>query len=178
MKKRKFAGVLILLMMVASLFSGCMAKLPIPDIKKGRFDFSVTYEIDGEEKTYSGVYVCEFDGVLTTLVGSTRQWKGYIENEKEIDIPIQTNKDGVVYINFGFIPEYFMGDPDATYYEAPQPNLYMIYNSSDPEDWDITSEEEVIAKYGVKLIGYEYAAPIENTFKEKTVSSRFEPSIN
>ena len=178
MKKRKFAGVLILLMMVASLFSGCVAKLPIPDIKKGRFDFSVTYEISGEEKTYSGVYVCEFDGVLTTLVGSTREWKGYIENEKDVDIPIQTNKDGVIYINFGFSPEYFMGDPDAMYYEAPQPNLYMIYHSDDPEELDITSEEEVIANYGVKLMGYEYAAPIENTFKEKTVSSRFEPSIN
>ena len=83
MKKQKFAAILAFLVMITSLFSGCVAKLPIPDIKKGRFDFSVTYEINGEEKTYSGVYVCEFDGVLTTLVGSTREWKGYIENEKE-----------------------------------------------------------------------------------------------
>lgn len=178
MKKQKFVVVLMLLVMITSLFSGCVAKLPIPDIKEGRFDFSVTYEIDGEEKTYSGVYICKFDGVLTTLVGSSREWKDYIENEKEIDIPIQTNEDGVVYINLGFFPEYFMGDPDAKYYAAPQPNLYMIYHSSDPEDLDITSEEEVIAEYGVRLIGYEYAAPIENTFKEKVSFGRFEPSIN
>ena len=32
-------------------------------IKKAQFNFSVTYEIDGEEKIYSGIYVCEYDGI-------------------------------------------------------------------------------------------------------------------
>ena len=43
---------------------------------------------------------------------------------------------------------------------------------------DITSDEEVILELGVKLTGWEYAEPIENSFKEKTSFSRFEPSIN
>jgi hypothetical protein len=42
-------------------------------VKEGRFDFSLTYEVDGEVKTYTGVYVCEYDGVLTTLLGSSLQ---------------------------------------------------------------------------------------------------------
>ena len=160
------------------LLSGCVATLPLPDIREGRFDFSVTYEINGEVKTYSGVYVCEFDGVLTTFLGSGREWEGHIENEEDMDIPIQTNGDGVVYINFGLFPDYFMGDPDAVYYEAPEPSLFMIYHGSTPDQQVITGEEEVIEGYGVRLISYEYASPIENTFQEKTSFSRFEPSIN
>jgi hypothetical protein len=54
----------------------------------------------------------------------------------------------------------------------------MIYNDSTEDMTHTASEEEEILKYGVKLIGYEYAAPIENTFKEKITFSRFVPSIN
>lgn len=177
MKRLKIIAIVFSMILATTLFSGCMAKLPIPSVKEGRFDFSVTYEIDGEVKTYSGVYVCKFDGVLTTFLGSGLEWKGYIENA-EIDVPIQNNEDGVVYINFGFFPEYFMGDPSTVYYEQPQPNLFMIYHDSNPDMLHITGEEEIIESYGVRLIGYEYADPIENTFKEKLSFSRFEPSIN
>ena len=41
-----------------------------------------------------------------------------------------------------------------------------------------TGEEEDILQYGVKIISYEYADPIENTFEEKLTFSRFVPSIN
>lgn len=178
MKNLKIIAIVSLLIAATMLLSGCMVKLPIPDVKEGRFDFSVTYEIDGEVKTYSGVYVCKFDGVLTTFLGSSLEWEGYIENEEEMDVPIQTNEDGVVYINFGFFPEYFMDDPYAEYYAVPEPNLFMIYHDNDPDELNITGDEEVIAEYGVRLIGYEYADPIENTFEEKLSFSRFEPSIN
>ena len=178
MKTIKKITVILLLIAALATLSGCVVKVPIPEIEEGRFDFSVTYEINGEVKTYTGVYVCSFDGVLTTLIGSSLEWKGYIENEKEEDIPIHTNDVGVVYINCGFFPEYFMGDPDAAYYESPTPNLYLLYHGSTADDLDITSDEEVIAELGVKLIGWEYADPIENSFKEKTTLSRFEPSIN
>lgn len=178
MKRLKIVAALLLLVAVSALFSGCAAKLGIPEVKEGRFAFSVTYEINGETLTYSGVYVCRYDGVLITLVGSSIEWESYIENEEAEDVAVQTNGDGTVYINFGFFPEYFMGDPDAAYYDPPSPNLYMIYHSDDPEDLDITSDEDEIATYGVRLIGYEYAEPIENTFREKFTFGRFEPSIN
>ena len=178
MKRFKIISVIFSLLAAAVLLNSCAARLPMPEIEEGRFDFSVTYEIDGEVMTYSGVYVCKLDGVLTTFVGSSLEWGGYIENEEEIDIPIQTNDEGVVYLNCGFLPEYFMGDPNADYYEAPAPNLYMIYHGSTPDDLDITSDETVIAELGVKLISWEYADPIENTFEEKVSFGRFEASIN
>ena len=178
MKKIKLLAVVTLTTMFTMFFSGCVVKVGVPKVKEGRFDFSITYEVNGEQKTYTGVYVCEYDGVETTFLGSSLEWKSYIENEEEIDVPIQTNEDGIVYINFGFFPEYFMDDPVADYYEAPSPSLYMIYNDSNEEMTHLTGEEEEILRYGVKLISYEYAAPIENTFTEKLTFSRFVPSIN
>ena len=178
MKKQKLLLITLLMTVMTMLFSGCVAKVPIPNIKEGRFDFSVTYEVAGEQKTYTGVYVCEYDGVLTTFLGSSIEWKGYIENEDEVDVPIQTNEEGIVYINFGFFPEYFMGDPSAEDYEAPSPNLFMIYNDSTEDMAHITSEDEDILKHGIKIISYEYDVPIENSFKKKLAFSRFVPSIN
>ena len=178
MKRKKILRAVVLTTMITTLFSGCAVTIGVPEVKEGRFDFSVTYEVNGEEKTYKGVYVCAYDGVLTTFLGSSLEWTGYIENEEEIDVPIQTNEEGIVYINFGFFPEYFMDDPVADYYEAPSPNLFMVYNDSTEDVLHITSEEEDILQYGVKLISYEYADPIENSFKEKLTFSRFEPSIN
>ena len=126
MKKVKLLAVVAVTTMMTTFFSGCAVTIDVPEVKEGRFNFSVTYEVGGEQKTYTGVYVCAYDGVLTTCIGSSLEWSGYIENEEEIDVPIQTNEAGTVYINFGFFPEYFMGDPEAAYYEAPSPNLFMV----------------------------------------------------
>ena len=127
MKKIKLLAVAILTTMITTFFSGCAVSIGVPEVKEARFHFSVSYEVGGEQKTYTGVYVCEYDGVLTTLLGSSLEWNGYIENEREIDVAIQTNEDGIVYINFGFFPEYFMGDPSASDYQAPSPNLFRSF---------------------------------------------------
>ena len=81
MKKYKKFSIVLLIITATVLLSGCVGKVPVPRVEEGRFAFSVTYEVDGEEKTYSGVYVCKFDGVLTTFVGDSVEWKEYIENE-------------------------------------------------------------------------------------------------
>ena len=83
MKKHKFMALILLLVMSISLFSGCATKLPVPQVKEGRFDFSITYEVEGEVKTYTGVYVCEYEGVHKFLGGYSRAWSGYIENSDD-----------------------------------------------------------------------------------------------
>ena len=71
MKKIKLFICVVLVTMFTSLFSGCATILPIPEIKEGRFDFSVTCEINGEQKIFSGVYVCKYEGVTISLTRST-----------------------------------------------------------------------------------------------------------
>ena len=180
MKKIKWFICVVLVAMLSSILSGCAAVISIPEIKEGRFDFSVTCEVNGEEKTFSGVYVCKYDGAYKTLAGEGVEWEGYVENgEKNGVIPVQTNDDGVIYIDLYFVPEYFMDDPDAICYEVPAPSLYMVYHYDDPDEVSYETDEEIIAtRYGVKLIGYKYADPIKNTFKEKFTFVHFEPTIN
>ncbi len=158
MKTIKKIALILLLISALTALSGCVVTMPMPEIEEGRFDFSFTYEINGELKTYHGVYVCKLDGVHTTMLASGLDWDEYIENEKEIDIPIQTNEEGVVYINGGFVPEYFMGDPE---FADVTPLIRAELWYSDEQINDI----ERIAEYGVKLIGYECDAPIKNTYK-------------
>ena len=180
MKKVKFFVCVVLVAMLTALFSGCLARVSIPEEKEGRFDFSVTCEINGEEKIFSGVYVCKYDGAYKTLVGEGVDWEGYIENNDENGIiPIHTNEDGVIYIDLYFVPEYFMGDPDAILYDVPAPALYLVYHSDDPDVSSYESDPEILeTNYGVKLISYKYDDPIENTFKEKITFVDFEPTIN
>ena len=45
------------------MLTSCALDVPRPEIKTGEFNFSVTYEYNGEIKTVSGVYVCEYDGI-------------------------------------------------------------------------------------------------------------------
>ena len=179
MRKIKLLTAVVLTTMLTMLFSGCAVKIGVPTIKEGRFDISVTYEVNGEQKTYTGVYVCKYDGVETTFLGSSLEWTGHMENQEEYwDMAIHTTEAGTIYLNFGLFPEYFMGAPDAIYYEVPAPSLYMIYSDSNEEMSHGTSEEADILQQGVKIISYQYADPIQNTFEEKVTFSHFTPSIN
>ena len=179
MKKQKKLAAIILVIMIMLVCTGCVVKMPVPEVTEGRFDFSVTYEMNGEEKTYSGVYVCKYNGVYVTLAGRGRNWNGYIENSDGATyIVVGTVDDYEICIDLGFYPDYFMADPDYID-EKPQPYIFVC--SVDEEAGEITllkDEEEIFTNYGVKLISYNYAEPIKNSYKEKVTSGSFEPSIN
>ena len=59
-KIERFFITMFLSLSLLITLAGC-GKAPDPTIKEGRFDFSVTYEMGGEVKTLSSVYVCEFE---------------------------------------------------------------------------------------------------------------------
>ena len=110
--KRRF-GALILLTALVFTLVGCGLIVERPEVKEGEFNFSVTHEINGEIKTISGVYVCEYDGIDRVLDGvDHREWKGYIKDgTTEEQIKLATAEDGgVVELNLHFAPEYFMGE--------------------------------------------------------------------
>ena len=168
MKKRliALASALVLLSMLTS----CGFIAPSPEVKEGRFDLSVTYEMDGEVKTFSAVYVCEFDGVSWAPDGFnfTRDWKPALECDYECDrnsaILGKTADGGDIILFLGVYPEYFMGD-DIGDGGAPAPSIYVNY----PEDENgasvsVAEPDEVAALYGIRIVSYEYDAPIKNAF--------------
>ena len=174
MKKQKLLVAALLTTMLTTLFSGCAVKMPVPAVKEGRFNFSVTYEVNGEQTTYTGVYVCKYDGIQVALDGKARMWESYIENnEGAREIAVQTNDDGVIYIDFNFNPQYFMADPAAINFDIPGPSLYIVYHNENPDEVIFNNDVDFMAEYGVQIISYDYAAPIENNYVEAWSLGKF-----
>ena len=169
-----------LIVALCSTFSACQ-KAPDPAIKEGRFDFSVTYEVDGEIATVSSTYVCEFEESGWHLDGWYIHWNEYIEDSelaKRLEetrgyLLLKTIDDGEIYLDFNLSAKQFMADPRLDYnYETDEvvavtPRLFIEYTYEKYEEIGEAYSEDVavLESYGVKVISYEYDAPIENTYK-------------
>ena len=163
---KRILSALLLVLMLACVLSGC-GNVARPEIKKGEFDFSVTYELNGEVKTVSGVYVCKFDGVDLSLDGGFhREWKGYIKDDAMEDSILLTiaENGGEVELNLGLDPDCFMGDPNV---EGDEPFVpWISVKVVNDEGLYFENDTDVIANtYGAKIISYDYDEPIQNTFK-------------
>ena len=167
---RKLLCALLLVLMVAVSFTSCGLTVERPEVKKGEFDFSITYELYGEVKTLSAVYICEFDGTSWSLDGGYgRDWKSWTEGDYEGDDDysaiIGTTEDGGdIILFFGIYPEYFMNDP-ASDRGGPEPSIYISYpENENGESGLVNIPEEVEALCGAKIVSCEYDLPIENSF--------------
>lgn len=165
---KKLFSILLLTALLTFAFTGCGLQVPRPEIKKADFAFSVTYEMNGETKTVSGVLVCEYDGTSWSLDGGYRRaWKGTItgvESDIGYETRIGTTEDGGdIIIAYGFNPNYFMGDNG--YAETPAPWLTVSYPFEDGSGGEFIYDADIIEEeYGVRIVSYEYAAPIKNSF--------------
>jgi hypothetical protein len=179
MKKKWLTG-MALMVALASTFSACY-KAPDPTIKEGRFDFSVTYEVDGEVTTVSSTYVCELAETGWHLDGWYIHWNEYME-DSELDNRMKETRgylllkkidDGEIYLDLNLSAKYFMADPrfDDNYdTDEPivvTPRLFIEYSEAKYNEIGEAYSEDVavLEGYGVKVIDYEYDATIENTYK-------------
>ena len=156
---------LISLLLLAGILSGCSATVPKPKVKHGEFNFAVTYEFNGETKTVSGVYECEYNGTYWTLDGGHhRDWKGQIKGESFEDvIDIGTTSDGYpVALNLCLHAEYFMGE-NVDGYRTVIP--YISIRIENEEGLSFLNDPKDVEDYcGARIISYEYDEPIENSF--------------
>ena len=167
MKTRKILSATILTLVIAISMIALAGCTVTPRVKEGWFDFSVTYEVQGEISTVKGMLVCEYDGISWALdSGFVRSWKGYIEGleiEQGYCLPIGTTDDGgKIYLAFGFDPAYFMGDSEIGEREAPTPEVYVSYYNEESGETSIISDETTLREYGVRIIDHRYADPIIN----------------
>ena len=170
MKRKIFA--LLALLMITFMLTSCEFE-GYPKIREERFDFSVTYEEWGEQKTISGVYVCKFAGYDFTLEGGdfVRSWEGHIEgiegagDEYNSAVLIrETDDGGEIYLDFSLVASRMMGEP---YLESavPEPAFFLVYSNEDHTSSEFGGDEKDIEeRYGLKIVGYQYDAPIENSF--------------
>ena len=163
---KKALIILSLTLLLVSTLTSCAVDLPRPEIKRGEFNFSVTYEYAGEIKTISGVYVCEYDGIGWVLDGGYyREWSGYIKDGTTEDcIKLGTAEDGgEIELDLFFSPDRFMGD---YYMEEDEPFSPCMSVRIINEGLCFESDQELIAEvYGARVISYEYDEPIVNSFR-------------
>ena len=179
-KKKKLIKVLVLSLVVvlaanALMFAsvtGAFKTVPKPEIKEGEFDFSLTYEVDGETKVIEGTYVCAFDGITRAIDGVGRRWNGYIKDHDDFtNYEIKKTDDGVIKIDLNICSEFFMSDPQyemilSSEQTKPEPYVYITSGNKVVAD-DPINEVFFDAYEGddVKIISFEYDEPIENTYK-------------
>ena len=182
MKIKQFLVAVFLSLSLLITLAGCGKGLE-PSVKEGKFNFSVTYEVDGETQTVAGVFACEFVEVVFALDGSYIEWDSYVEdtelaNRLEANrgyLLLKTCDDGVIYLDLNLSAKYFMADPNYGNANANtdevnlriSPRLFMEYSDTKGEELGVwwSDDATVLESYGVKVISYEYDAPIENTYK-------------
>ena len=166
--------ILVALVLLLSLSLTSCGVEPAPKIKEGRFNFSITYEQWGELKTISGVFVCEYAGRSWTLEGGdfTRDWTGYVEGVENLHdtfyasvLLYETDDGGEVLLDLSLSAAHFMGEPHLED-SVVEPLLYVVYSSEDnlTASMGASDEEEILELYGLKIVDYQYDAPIENSF--------------
>ena len=126
-----------------------------PTVTEQDFNYSVTYKIDGETKTYNGVYTCRFTGFggagvdplaryyngVYTVDGESTESRSYAIAEK----------DGcVLEIITLFDDDYLMGDNQEEY-ELLDPCL----EATDAEGYQY-GEDELPAEFDAEIISWEY----------------------
>ena len=165
-----FLAVTIVAYIIASVLFCYTTK---PEIRAGEFPFSITYEYQGETKTLSGTYRCEYSGSGTIHSEHRRYWTGesIIEYSGEYDIPNIIYQDDTMTLAVFEDMEagYFMGDPlYADWYlnygqEGPCPRVDYHDHINDVS-LDDENRDEILEAIGFKIVDFTYAEPIENNF--------------
>ena len=164
-KKLKLPIIIIaigLALAIASCFLTCILKEPTT--KTHDFAYSVTYKLNGEEKTFEGVYKCSFDGYEYP---TCRIYEGKLfHNGEELDSGVINiaQKDGVeLYIVAEVDAAYLMGDPNIYEYGGNE-EPYLEAIDSDGVGVDFSEF------FDAEIISWEYPESIENSLKFKGFS--------
>lgn len=140
-----------------------MSKPSAPQITYGEFPFRLEYEINGEKLVVEDTMICEYDGVgWNEGWGKFRKWKGYLENSDEESVLLINDNTRKIYCFVGSA-EYYMGDERYPKKRPLTPRVYMV--KLDDMDTTTFTQEELLEKYKIKLISWDFSEPIINDFK-------------
>ena len=150
-----------MILAVASCFLTGILKEPI--IKQHDFEYSVTYKLDGEEKTLDGIFSCSFGGHDEYDNLTTRYYDGkYIRNGEEAysSWTMIAQKDGIeLHIITELDAAYLMGDPDKLEYEPGNEDPYLT--AFDADGYAV----EVSDVFDAEILGWVYPDPVVNSFE-------------
>jgi hypothetical protein len=133
-----------------------------PALQEQEFPFSITYTLDGEQKTVSGVFVAEFSMSPGYLGDKSHGWFGYIRDQDLLSpdfIRIAEDETHALSINLNLEPGWLMGDSAYSGCTCA-PSGHAIRLSDERHITDPAELEEL----GFRLDSWTYPQPIENRF--------------
>lgn len=148
---------------------------PKPEIKRAEFPFRLEYEIEGETKIAEDILICEFNGFSSNeAAGKYRTWKSYFKSGNT-RITLLQNDDIEIYYKPNINPQisgaYYMGDTEIydsineTFPNALCTDDYEKIENNEREAPCLISAHDLWEKYKIKLISWNIAPPIQNSFK-------------
>lgn len=167
-----FLTVTIVAYMAASVIFCYTTK---PEVSKGEFPFSITYEYKGEPKTLSGVLKCTYTRSYTILGEHYRYWNEEIiyDNPENVENPFVVDQNDelqtTLTIHENMYAGYFMGDPlHKDHYieyglEGVEPYV-EYYDYKNDISLNNENKDEILESIDFKIIDFAYAEPIENSF--------------
>lgn len=142
-----------------------MPSPPKPIIKYGKFPFRLIYEINGKRKVIEDAIICTYDGITTNEGnGKHRKWRAKYASGKDTIYLDNIGENKYIYFTVNY-PEYFMGDPCPDVQYDNNPGCIMLYDATEYPAYNALTDEILFRDYHIKIIKYECAKPIKNTFK-------------
>lgn len=139
----------------------------VPTITEKEFPFSVTYQMNAENKKVEGTYRCVFSKDSGSNADPRERFYDgtHVETGEKGTVRYKiAEKDGKELVLFlEFHADYLMGDPNYdNYYEdySYEPRL-LVY---DKEGYEY-DDEESLSQFNTKIISWDFPEPIENSFK-------------
>ena len=163
-KKIPLQGIILLAaVVIIAVFSVVSSIAKKPTVTEQDFEFSITYELDGETVTIDDVYKAKYVGNGGYADTKSRNYVGEIGNmgEGNVFFTLKSDENGRIVLHTNFYADYLMGDTEYGYFdnEPFQPQIFY-YDSQEIE----YADSETLLSHGAKLISYEYPSPIENSF--------------
>ena len=150
----------LILAIASCFFTGIVKE---PTIMEHEFDYSVTYRIGSETKTYEGTFRCSFAGHDRHDDPTLRLYDGvHTKDGHEIGplwLTVAQKEDVELMMAVGLDAAYLMGDPDK--YEYVHGNNAPYFEAINAEGYSV----EVSEKFDAEIISWEYPEPIENSFR-------------
>ncbi len=136
-----------------------------PVVSCADFPITVTYEHDGEIKTVHDTLVCQFDGYVweSSDFLTHRKWSFHLEGGRFIPL-FQGNANYGAVLSVDCSAAWMMGDEEEAPVAGGEPCYQIGVKFADSEKFHPCDEDEIYRDMGIRVLSFEVAPPIENTF--------------
>lgn len=138
---------------------------PQPSITYGEFPFRLEYELNGKRMVIEDTLICEYDGIGSDEGrGKYRKWSQRLASGNESVTLLKVDNSTEIYYPPGS-SDYYMGDlAEYETFNHIFPNAALIETEGEVTHSGIISADDLLKKYNIKLISWDYTQPIVNSF--------------